>query len=127
MTKLSQEKRALTQLRNLVLGYDIGTFADENGCIKTCKGYEKIEVLDAPDLTGRIVVMGNGFDCVSICQQDVEWLQNNINVLKEFADAIMKAKDNPSAFKEKIKEAYFAIQNINQMLNKLYPFTEADS
>ncbi|MFP3234807.1 MAG: hypothetical protein RXR08_14585 [Sulfolobaceae archaeon] len=131
MAKLSRKefkemkKRALTQLRHLVLGYDIGTFV-ENGCIKVCKGYEKIEVLDAPDLTGRIVVRGNGFDCVSICAGDAEFLQNYIDVLKEFVGEIMKAKDNPSNFdKEKIKEAYSAVLNLKAYLSKLLPFTQS--
>jgi hypothetical protein len=124
---IEMKKKALIQLRHIILGYDIGTFV-ENGCTRICKGYEKIEVLDAPDLTGRIAVVGNGFDCVSICAGDAEWLQNNINTLKDFVDEIIRSQRNHGEFnKEKIKEAYFAVQNLVHYLSKLYPFTETDS
>jgi hypothetical protein len=127
---IEMKKKALIQLKHIILGYDIGTW-EEDGCLRMCKGYEKIEVVDAPVFTGltaRIVVTGNGFDCINICQQDVMFLENHINILKELVYEILRSRHNPRAFdKEKIKEAYFAVQDIQMYLEKLYPFTEADS
>jgi hypothetical protein len=139
MAKLSRrefiemKKKALKQLRHLVLGYYIGTFKEneENGCIKMRMGYDKIEVVDAPFFTGiraRILVMGNGGDSVSICANDVEILENWIDALKELVYEIQRSMRVPSSFdKERIKEAYFAVQNIQRYLEKLYSFAEADS
>gem|GEM_PF-4484897 len=58
----------------------------------------------------------------------MEFLENYINVLKELVYEIQRSMRVPSSFdREKIKEAYFAVQNIQRYLEKLYPFAEADS
>jgi len=145
MAKLSRrefqkmKKRAIVQLRHLVLGYYIGTFTDEN-CIRMNMGYDQIEVINVPQvpfrtkngnlvvIEARIVVTGNGSDSINICAGDVEFLENYINVLKELVYEIQRSMRVPSSFdREKIKEAYFAVQNIQRYLEKLYPFAEADS
>jgi len=145
MTKLSRKefqemkKKAITQLRHLVLGYYIGT-VDENACIKMCMGFVQIEVVDVPQvpfrtkngnqviIEKRIVVTGNGSECITICHGDVQWLENYIDILKQLVYEIIRSQRNPSEFdREKIKEAYFAVQNIEMVLRKLYPFAEADS
>ena len=138
MAKLSKKefaqmkRRALTCLRHLAVGYDIEPFMTEGGCIKICKGYEQIESYEAPDrvINGKVVkvsvitVRGSGTVCENICRGDAEFLQNKINVLKNLVDEIMKS--DPSAFdKEKIKEAYFAVQDIQMYLNKLSPFIDS--
>jgi len=146
MAKLSRKefqemkKRALTCLRHLILGYYIGTVVDENGCIKMCMGFVQIEVVDVPQvpfrtkngnqviIEKRIVVTGNGSECITICHGDVQWLENYIDILKQLVYEIIRSQRNPSEFdREKIKEAYFAVQNIEMVLRKLYPFAEADS
>ena len=124
----NMKKLALKQLRHIVLGYDMGISADENGDIKICKGYEHIEVLNHPFFTARIAVTGNGFECVNIYEQDAMFLENYINVLKELVYEIIRSKHNPNSFdKEKIKEAYFVIQNLNSYITKLYQIVESDS
>ncbi len=135
------KKKAIKELRHLVLGYYTGTFfADENGCIRMDMGYDQIEVVNVPQvpfrtkngnlvvIKARIVVTGNGGDSISICPGDAEWLENYIDALKELVYEIIRSQHNPREFdREKIKEAYFAVQNIQMYLSKLYPFTEADS
>ncbi|ALG97064.1 hypothetical protein [Sulfolobus monocaudavirus SMV4] len=147
MTKLTRrefqemKKKALTQLRHLALGYDIEPSIDDEGCLRLCKGYEKIEVLDVPQIpfrtfTGkevliknRIVVQGNGGYCFSICPSHAESLENYINILNDFVKMIAcleYLKYNPSAFnKEKIVEAYSAVLNLKAYLSKLLPFTQS--
>jgi hypothetical protein len=142
MAKLSRRefqelrKKAIIQLKHIVLGYDIEPVI-EDGCVKLCKGYEQIEVANVPQvpfptkngnlvvIKARIVVTGNGITCVRICPNDAEWLQSNINVLKEFAGMVANLKDNPGFDKEKIIEAYSALKNLQEYFEKLFPFTDS--
>jgi hypothetical protein len=144
MAKLSKreykemKRRAIGEIRHLVLGYDIGHMIDEeSGCIKLCKGYEQIEVADVPQvpfptfggkrvvIKARIVVRGNGIECVTICPRDAEFLKNKIKTLKEFVDMIEDSVFDKEKITEAYLEAYFAVQDIQMYLNKLLPFTQS--
>jgi len=132
------KKKALTQLRNIVQGYNIEPPVFEGECLKLYREYEQIEVYEVPQvpyktlggkevvIKGRIIVTGNGIDSVSICAGDAEWLGSHINTLKEFVEMIANLKNNPGNFdKQKIMEAYFAVLDLKIYLDKLFPFTQS--
>ena len=124
------KKRAIAQLRNIVTGYTIEPYM-EDGCLHLCRGYEQIEVFSGvPEViegesvrVTKITVRGNGTICLNICQQDTEWLINNINVLERLVQEIMRAKGKVD--KEKIREVYFILKNIEIFLDQLSPFIDS--
>ena len=126
------QEKAFAELRELAIGSTIAPVL-ENGCVVFCREYKGIEVLRVSErIRGTVVEVTKitvgkaGNVCVGFCRHDAEWLQNNINILKKLIDEIINSKDNSSVFgidKEKIKEAKYALQDIQMYINMLFPFT----